>query len=373
MNYCKKCLFPETKPDLYFDDNGICDSCHSADRKHGILNAIDWDQKAKQFEELVENAKQIKKGSYDCIVPVSGGKDSTYQVLQAKNKHGMKVLAVTFDQFDQTDIGKYDIKILQEIGVDHVHFTLSPIVVKSLVKKGFELVGDPYWVNHVGMFTVPYIMAVNFQVPLVIFGENPQLEYGGPEASKDSFIMDKRWRQEFGGMRGLRESDMIDTEISEADLSALKFPSDEQMTDARVTGVFYGSFYKWDIGNQLPLVEKVGWKRLPEPPKGSWVDYENCDMRYIDIRERIKFLKFGYGRATDQINIEIRNGRISREQGLIVAKEIDGEVSRKNEDDFCNFIGISREEYLTNIDSFVNRNIFNITRKGEYKLKENRV
>jgi len=373
MNYCKKCLFPETKPDLYFDDAGICDSCHSADRKHGLLNAIDWKKKAKQFEDLVENAKKIKKGIYDCIVPVSGGKDSTYQVLRAKNKHGMKVLAVTFDQFDQTDIGRYNLKILQEIGVDHIHFTLSPIVVKKLVKKGLELVGDPYWVNHVGMFTVPYLMAVNFQTPLVIYGENPQLEYGGPEASRDSFIMDKRWRQEFGGMRGLRESDMIDLEINEADLLALNFPADEKMKDANVMGVFYGSFYKWDIGKQLPLVEEIGWKRLSRPPEGSWVDYENCDMRFIDIRERIKFLKFGYGRATDQINIEIRNGRISREEGLSIVKKTDGKVSRKNENDFCNFLEISKQEYLAIIDSFVNKNIFSTLQLGEYRLKHERV
>ena len=372
MKYCKKCLFPETKPDLYFDDNGICDACHSAERKHGFLNAINWDKKAEQFEGLVENAKQLKKGIYDCIVPVSGGKDSTYQILQAKNKHRMKVLAVTFDQFDQTDTGRYNLNTLKEIGVDHIHFTLSPIVVKKLVRKGFELVGDPYWVNHVGMFTIPYTLAVNFKIPLVIFGENPQLEYGGPEASRDSFIMDKRWRQEFGGMRGLRESDMVDAEISEEDLSALKFPTNEQMSEASVMGVFYGSFYKWDIGKQLPLVEEIGWKRLPNPPKGSWVDYENCDMRYIDIRERIKFLKFGYGRATDQINIEIRNGRISREEGLIIAKELDGTVSKENENDFCNFIGISRKEYVAVIDSFVNKNIFTASNTGEYQLKNPR-
>ena len=373
MKYCKKCLFPETKPDLYFDDEGICDSCRSAERKHGFIKAIDWNAQALKFEKLLDEAKKNKKGIYDCIVPVSGGKDSTYQVLQAKNKHGMKVLAVTFDQFDQTDVGKQNIQTLQDIGVDHIHFTLSPKVVKRLVRKGFELVGDPYWVNHVGIFTVPYILAVNFKIPLVIFGENPQLEYGGPEASRDSFIMDKRWRQEFGGMRGLRESDMVDLDISDTDLAALNFPDDAVMESAGVMGVFYGSFYKWDIGVQLPKVEQIGWKRLPKPPEGSWVDYENCDMRFIDIRERIKFLKFGYGRATDQINIELRNGRVSRSEGLMLAKAIDGNVSRENEDAFCEYIGIDRGEYLSIIHSFVNTNIFEVVDIGVYHLKEERV
>ena len=242
MKYCKKCLFPETKPDLYFDKDGICDSCHSAARKHGILDAIDWKSKAKHFDELVEKAKCNKKGIYDCIVPVSGGKDSTFQVLEAKNKHNMKVLAVTFDQFDQTETGRRNIEVLKEIGVDHIHYTLSPPVVKKLVKKGFELIGDPYWVNHVGIFTIPYTIAANFKIPLVIFGENPQLEYGGPDSSRDSFVMDKRWRQEFGGMRGLRESDMIDLDITEDDLAALYFPKDDELKHANVLGVFMEVF-----------------------------------------------------------------------------------------------------------------------------------
>lgn len=372
MKYCSKCLFPETKPDLYFDSDGVCDSCRSAERKHGFSKAIDWIEQAEKFSEIVAEAKKNKSGCYDCVVPVSGGKDSTWQVLEAKQKHGMKVLAVTFDQFDQTDVGRHNLDVLRNIGVDHIHFTLSPIVVKKLVRKGFELVGDPYWINHVGIFTVPYHIAANFGVPLVLYGENPQFEYGGPETSRDAFVMDKRWRQEFGGMRGLRERDMVDFEIAMEDLCALEYPSDEHLKKASVKGVFYGSFFKWDVGKILPVVENLGWKRLPSPPAGSWVDYENCDMKFIDIRERIKYLKFGYGRATDQINIELKNGRISREEGLSIVKELDGLVSRENEDDFCEYLQISRDEYLEIINGFVNKNIFNSKGNGQYILKQER-
>ena len=367
MKYCNKCLFPETKPDLYFDEEGVCDSCRSAERKHGYINAVNWDEKAQSFSRLADEAKIKKQGCYDCVVPVSGGKDSTWQVLEAKQRHGMKVLAVTFDQFDQTDVGRHNIEVLKEIGVDHIHYTLSPVLVKKLVLKGLELVGDPYWVNHVGMFTIPYHIAANFGVPLVLYGENPQFEYGGPEGSRDSFIMDKRWRQEFGGMRGLRESDMIDLDITMEDMCPLQFPDNEKLDSAKVMGVFYGSFFKWDVGHHLPIVEKIGWQRLPAAPEGSWVDYENCDMRFIDIRERIKYLKYGYGRATDQINIELRNGRITREEGLAIVKEIDGRVSRENEDAFCDYLGISREEYLKIVDGFINRNIFDSPMLGEYE------
>ena len=340
MKYCKKCLFPETKPDLYFDVEGVCDSCRSAERKHGIVDSVDWKKKSEEFNALIDRATKNKKGCYDCVVPVSGGKDSTYQVLN--------------------------------IGVDHVHFTLSPVVVKKLVRKGLELVGDPYWVNHVGMFTIPYHFALAFHIPLVLYGENPQFEYGGPEGSRDSFVMDRRWRQEFGGMRGLREEDMIDPNLSADDLCILNYPSSELLSNANVMGVFYGSFFKWDVGFHLPLVESLGWKRLSRPPEGSWVDYENCDMKYIDIRERIKYLKFGYGRATDQLNIELRNGRISRADALAIAMTLDGNVSRENEDEFCEYLEIGREAYLEIINSFVNKNIFRTVTMGEYRLRVDR-
>jgi len=356
IKFCKKCLFPETKPDLYFNDEGICDSCISASRIHGISNSIDWNERKKNFESIVKEYRGGDK--YNCIVPVSGGKDSTWQVYAMKNIYGMKPLAVTFDQFDQTDIGNYNLDILRDIGVDHIHFTLNPKVVKNLVKKGFEIVGDPYWVNHVGMFTVPFTFAAKFDVNLVIYGENPQLEYGGPEKSRDSMIMDRRWRQEFSGMRGFREEDMIDHEITSADIDALRYPSDKEVAEKNIRGLFYGHFHKWDAMEHIKICEDIGWKRLAEPPKGSWVDYENCDMKFIDIREHIKYLKYGYGRATDQLNIELRNGRITRKEALSIVKEIDGEFSKENKELFCDYINITGTRFDKIVDSFVNTELF---------------
>ena len=153
VRFCKSCLFPETKPDLYFNQEGICDSCISAERIHGISDSIDWNKRGNDFKDLIKDYHGGDK--YNCVVPVSGGKDSMWQVYAMKNIYDMKPLAVTFDQFDQTDTGLHNLEALRNIGVDHIHFTLNPKVVKSLVMKGFEIVGDPYWVNHVGMFTVP--------------------------------------------------------------------------------------------------------------------------------------------------------------------------------------------------------------------------
>lgn len=368
MKYCKRCLFPDTKPDIYFDENGICDACHSADRKHGLLNAINWEQRALDFEQILKDYRSADGMKYDCLVPVSGGKDSTYQTYQMKVVHKMNPLAVTFDQFDYTPTSQFNLEVLREIGVDHIHFTMNPKIVRSLVRKGFEIVGDPYWVNHVGIFTLPFKVAVAYKIPLIIYGENSQLEYGGPAADRDRKVFDRRWRQEFGGMRGFREEDMVDDEIKMSDLKSLIFPSDQELKDANVTGLFYGFFHKWDpIKHTAFIKEKLGWKALDRAWAGCWDPNENVDSKFEGIREHLKWIKFGYGRATDQVNIYIRSGKLSRAEGLEIIKQSDGKIEYLEE--FCAYTGLSTEEFYRLRDTFVNTDIFEKDGAHGWKLK----
>ncbi len=372
MRYCKKCLFPDTKPDLYFNEEGICDACRSAEQKRGEVNAIDWNEREKQFKKILEKFKSKDGSKYDCIIPVSGGKDSFFQTYAMKFIHKMNPLAVTFDQFDQTDIGRHNLNILREIGVDHIHFTMNPKILKKIVRKGFEIVGDPHWVNHVGIVTVPTQLSVAYQVPLLIWGEQPQIEYGGPVTSKDNQVLDKAWRQEFGAMRGYREEDMVDDEISISDLKSLVWPSDEDLHRVGTTGVFYGYFFNWNTHQNMEIAKRHNWKSLPEPWPGSWLDYENCDMEFLDMHDHLKWLKYGYGRTTDQVNIYIRKGLLTREQGLKIVRERDGMISQEHIDQFCKFIEMPVEKYKRTRDTFVNTDIL---RKDEsspagWKLKK---
>ena len=372
FSYCKICLFPNTKPDIYFNKDGICDSCLSAQKKHGFLKSINWDKRKKEFEKIIKLTKTQSKSSYNCIVPVSGGKDSTWQTYAMKEIQNMKPLAVTFDQFDQTEQGKYNLDVLKSIGVDHIHFTINPKIVKNLVKKGFEIVGDPYWINHVGIFTVPFHFACKFKISLIIYGENPIFEYGGPEKDRNNFILDKKWRQQFGGMRGMREEDVLDEKINFEDLQMLTFPSKEEIKKNKVQAIFYGHFFKWEPKKHTEFVKKLGWKPLQRPQEGSWSKAENIDMQFIDIRERIKFLKYGYGRATDQLNIAIRAKQIKREEALKIVAEIDGKVKEENVRDFCNYLNISETHYQGIVDSFVNHELFLKDNNGNWRLKFDR-
>lgn len=367
INYCKKCLFPNTKPDLYFDSSGVCDACNSAETKWNPEKMIDWTKRAKEFESILSNLP--KNRIYDCVIPVSGGKDSTYQTFRLVKKHGLKALAVTFDQFDQTPIGEHNLRILKEIGVDHIHFTLNPNILKMLVLRGFEEVGDLYWVNHVGIFSVPTRVATWMNIPLVIYGENPQFEYGGPPESRKPQPMNMRWRQEFGGLRGLREEDLLDDKISARDLEILRFPRDS-LTKG-ISGLFYGDYYRWDPTDHTRFIKQLGWCSLENPPAGSSSADENCDMEFIDIREHIKYLKFGYGRATDQLNIEIRSGQITREDALQKVRSLDGRVSEESIKRFCEYVNINRNYFDILIDRFVNKNLF-VKTNNTWILKNDR-
>ena len=345
-------MFPDTKPDLYFDSDGVCDACHSAGTKWTELDGVNWLDREREFNSIVDNTH--KGALYDCVVPVSGGKDSTWQTYRAIKAHGLHALAVTFDQFDQTAQGTFNLNILKEVGVDHIHFSLNPNIVKLLVKKGLEEVGDPYWVNHVGMFTLPHHIAQRFEIPLVLYGENPQFEYGGPASSRKPKPMDKRWRQEFGGLRGLREEDLIGLDIRERDLNILSFPE----TGYESLGLFYGDYFRWDPAKHTDEIKKLGWRELDSPQVGSYLKTENIDMEFIDLREHIKYLKFGYGRATDQLNIEIRAGLISRDKALTIVKKIDGLVSETSIRKFADYISVSEDELADIISQFVNKDLF---------------
>ena len=368
MNYCKRCLFPDTKPDLFINDEGVCDACMSAEKKHHTEKGIDWDYRANEFKDVINKYRSKDAMQYDCIVPVSGGKDSLFLVHVMKNVHQMNPLAVTFHQFDQTPTGEQNLEILRNLGVDHVHFTLNPNISKKLVEKGFKIVGDPHWVSHVGIFTVPARIAVNFNVPLIIWGENSQLEYGGPAADRERRVLDKRWRQEFAGMRGFREEDMVGEDLSISDLKMLLYPSDEDINKVGVTGLFYGYYFKWDTQENFEIAKTFGWKPLPEPWSGSWFDYENCDTEFQDLHDHLKWLKYGFGRTTDHVNMYIRKGLISRDEGINIVRELDGKFSHKKE--FCEYINLSAKDFDKIRDGFVNKDIFTKDDRGEWVLKE---
>lgn len=355
MRYCTSCVMPDTKPDLHFDEDGVCDACRSAERKN---TAINWSEREAAFKDIVERCKSTDPKSYDCVIPVSGGKDSTYQVWKVLQL-GLKPLCVSFEPTYPTELGKRNLENLGRLGVDIFQFRKNPHVYRKMCQIAFRNVGDHDWPNHVGIFTVPIRVAINFKIPLIVWGENSQLEYGGPIQSTESNVLDRRWLEEFGGLLGYRISDMVEAGIAEYDLKPYIYPTSEELAGANILSVFLGYYYKWDAVAQLSIISELGFESKQDGPvEGTYTNYENLDCALTAIHDYLKFVKFGFGRATDHACLDIRNNRITRDTAIQLVNQHDGRYPSVALQPFLEYMELSRNEFDSIVDSFTNKRIF---------------
>ncbi len=363
MKYCKKCLYPDTKPQLVFNEEGICSACTN----HLLKNNIDWEKKNKQFLDILEKHRSNDGSNYDCIIPVSGGKDSTYQTYMIKKKFGLNPLVVNFHPHDQTEIGRKNLENLKKIGVDCIEFSPNPETYLKLSRFGLRELGDFQWPEHLGIFSIPVQIAVKYNISLIIWGENPQLEYGKPTDIDKESILDKEWTEKNGGyfLDKIKPSDMIKYGFKLNELRPYIYPSDEDIKRVGVTGVFLGSYFKWNIFEQLELVKSIGFRENEENKEGTYDRWENLDVYFTVFHDYFKFLKFGFGRATDHASIEIRYGRITRDEGLELVKQNEGKIPKKYLQKFLEFANLSMDEFLEICDKFTNKEIFKVDEFGK--------
>ena len=354
---------PNTKPDLFFDDRGICDACQSVELKV----AVDWNARRKEFEKLIEKFRNKNGTNYDCIIPVSGGKDSHFQTYVVKKVYGLNPLLVTFEATKRNALGRKNLdNIKKAFGVDLLVFEKNPIVYKKLCLEAFRRVGDHEWPNHLGIFTFPVRVAVKFNIPLIIWGENSQLEYGGPKTAIMKKALNKRWLEEFGGLLGQRVDDMIGVDgITKQDLISYTYPSETELKRVGILGIFLGYYFKWDARSQVELVKKYGFSVKEDGPvEGTYTNYENLDDNLIAIHDYLKFVKFGFGRATDHACLDIRNGRIDRNEAVRLVKKYDGKFPKKAIKEFLEYFGMNRNEFNRIVNLFTNLALFMTDSKG---------
>ncbi len=205
--YCIRCLYPaDCKPDLTFSEEGLCSACQAFDAR----SLIDWDAREADFRKVVLEARREaadRDASHDCIVPVSGGKDSHYQVLKAMD-YGLRVLAVTAETDHLSDIGRRNLDNIAKLGCDHIEVKTNPVIRRRINRFTLETIGDISWAEHITIFSIPVRVASMMKIPLIIWGENPQSEYGGPAEAQKATELTQDWLNEFGGLNGLRIDDV---------------------------------------------------------------------------------------------------------------------------------------------------------------------
>jgi N-acetyl sugar amidotransferase len=351
MKICSKCVTPETAESLIFDENNTCSACKQISFKN---EKVDWAGRKVQFENLI--AKHKNKFDYDCIVPFSGGKDSTFALWYIVKIKNLKPLVVRFDHnFLRETVQKNTEKTITKLGVDFLNFKPNFNIVKKMMFESLFRRGDFCWHCHVGVSAFPIRVAIEKNVPLLIYGE-PSAEYGSFYNYKNPEFMDVERFNKTGNL-GINAEDMVgmikqrypNEKIDERDFKPFIFPSQKELNEKNIVGTFLGNYIPWDVKEQVKIIKKeLNWEGDEVEGIPEEYDYEKIECYMQGVRDYIKFIKRGFGRTSHLVSIDIRNNRMSREQGMKLVKEYDGKRP-KSLDFFLGLVKMTEDEFYNTI------------------------
>ncbi len=335
LAYCTRCGMPSTEPESDFDELAICLTCRSQEQKM----QMNWTEREQMLKDILERYKG--KGDYDCMVAISGGKDSAWQLHMVKNVYGLKPLAVTFNQNWHSEVGRQNLEwCLETFDVDHLMFTPSRSLVNRCARRSLEMIGDACWHCHMGVGTFPWQVAVRHNVPLMIFGES---------AAENSCKASYDELQEFDRDYFLRISAKVPTDefsceyLPLRDLAPFQLPSYEDIKDKGVVALHLGNYIFWDGERQTEILrDRYGWQE--DIVEGTYKRYKSVECKMPGIHDYTKFLKRGYGRGTDFAAQDLRAGLITREEANQIIREHDP-MEPEILDYYLEISGYSREEF----------------------------
>lgn len=363
MKYCSNCVLPDTRPNLALNAEGVCNACEA----HQTRKVIDWPKRQKIFREVVRNAQRRSRG-YDCLIPVSGGKDSTWQVVTCL-EYGLHPLAVTWKAPLRTELGQKNLTNLINLGVDHIDYQVNPKVERKFLYQALVKYGTPATPMHLSLFNIPFTLAVKYKIPLVVWGENSAFEYGGTKEERVGFKLDGRWRKKYGVSHGTSAKDWISKDLTQKELTPYFGPSDRELEAAGVLAVFLGYYFPWDPTTSLKTAVAHGFQVRAEGPKTGLYNYADIDDDLISVHHYLKWYKFGFTRLFDNLSIEIRNGRITRLQAIQIIREKGEQRPDEDIETFCTFVGISRKKFFAIIEKFRNLSIWT-KKNGTWRIKD---
>jgi N-acetyl sugar amidotransferase len=363
MKYCQKCILPDTRPNLIIDESGICNACQN----HGKKDEIDWIQREKLFQIVLDNAKKNSKG-YDCLIPVSGGKDSTWQVIKCL-EYGLKPLCVTWKTPARTGLGRENLQSLIDLGVDHIDYQVSPEVEKKFMLAAYKKYGSTAIPMHMALFNIPLSLAVKFNIPLVIWGENSAEEYGGEDEETKGFQLNDAWLKKYGVTYGTTAKDWISNELTKKELTPYFGPSGKELEEAGVLAIFLGYYFEWDPEISLKAALETGFKVRAEGAKTGYYNYADIDDDFISLHHYLKWYKFGFTRTYDNLSLEIRNGRITRDEAIAWLKKRGDETPLGDIKKFCEFTNIKQDDFFAIAEEYRNKEIWTLENDA-WKIKD---
>jgi len=369
MKYCKRCLMPDTRPHTIFNKDGLCQACVNYEEK----KKVDWDKRWSELKALCDKYRRTD-GSYDCVIPVSGGKDSHYLTYIMKEQMGMNPLLITVaDPFTKTIAGQKNFANLgTAFNCDMVVFNLSIDFFRRVTKIGFEELGEPLRFIEAAIYTAPYKLAVALGIPLIVFGENAAYEYG--TTTQEDYSAKKYIE---AGHSAAAEK--LGTEITDfwlkrgiplKEMNAIIPPSRELLEKVKPEPIFMSYFTPWDDERNYQIAKRYGftdlvgeWRR-----EGNIEDYGQIDSISYIVHLWMKYPKFGFGRATDIACRWIRSGKITREEGIKLVMKYDHRLDKRSMEDFIAFMGYDARQFWDIVEKFWNKDLFEYV-NGAWKLK----
>lgn len=360
MRYCKRCVMPDTRPYIQFDNNGVCYPCRASE----YLRTVDWKKRWEELEKLADQYRGMNGNYYDCMITASGGKDSYYQTYIMKEKLGMNPLLVSVDNFSWTDTGRHNIDNLRDtFSVDLHTISLNPVVCRELFRQAFFKIGSPTWYFDKAIYAYPLMLAKRLGIPFIVYGEDTSFLYGGPDP-----------RETPSALKQL-ENDVVKPVPWEEWHVHPKMvnPGMLNMNDMKtIHPVFLSYYLPWSGYQNMLFAQSRGFRTLDDTGEwhreGFFEQYDQIDCMGYLVHPWMKFPKYGHARVTDVASLWIREGRLSREKAVQSVINDDWKLDGSALHDFLSFTGIKKKEFWSVVDHFANKEILE-KRDGDWRLK----
>lgn len=356
--WCKRCLNMSTRPRIEFDDEQVCNACHWVEEK----KTMDWEPRQKQLSALLEKHRSFNPNGFNCIVPVSGGKDGSYVSYMLKHQYGMNPLTVTVRPALPLALGEKNVNRFIESGFDHIQISPNSRVMQKLNKIGFVDKGFPYLGWLIAVKTAVMKIAVNFNIPLVFYGEDGDIEYGGSTETKHEPIYNMEYMKRIyfeGGYDKALAALQDDPEVRASDLSFWHFPSEEEFSEHDISFTHWGYFESWDsYRNYVVAKEHCGLIEKESGSSGTFTNFAQNDQALYSLHTYLMYLKFGFGRATQDAGIEIRRGAMTRQQALNLVKAFDNQYPEEFIDMYLEYYEMTKDEFDKVLDKYANKDLF---------------
>ena len=352
ITFCSSCLSTSTRPRNSFDSDGVCSACQWSREK----KTLDWSKRREELTDLLAKARNETASEYDCLVPVSGGKDGSYVAYQLKHEMGMNPLCVTITPPTPTKLGRKNLEAFMASGFDVLSFDIDPEKLRQINLTGLREMGFPYYGWLIAIQALPLRIASSFGIPLVFYGEDGEVEYGGNPENKNRAVYSADYMKRVYLEGGYSEV-LTMSGLEESQLAPFKFPSDQALKRISITHWSY--FENWDpYRNYLLAKEKCGLLDAEASNEGTFTNFAQNDQEIYALHTYLMYLKFGFGRANQDACIEIRRGALTREQGVNLAKVYDGKVDDRAIELFASYYKIPTGELQDIIARWANRDLF---------------